>query len=128
MSKYSKHHRGRDRAPFASCSLLFRAPSASETPPIIALDAKPLSPLRSNEPMVMSGQATIAVEFLAQCDGLDALVVPLGGGGMLSGICVAAKSINPKIRIFGAEPKAGGFVKPLPLRACLSLSVSEHEG
>ena len=39
-----------------------------------------------------------------QVPDLDAIVVPVGGGGMLSGICIAAKGIKPSIRIFAAEP------------------------
>jgi len=55
---------------------------------------------------VIAGQGTIALEFLEQCPNLEALIVPVGGGGMLSGICITAKSLNPNIRIFAAEPKA----------------------
>ena len=58
----------------------------------------------SNEPMVISGQGTVALELLSQVPNLDALIVPLGGGGLISGISVAAKGIKPDIRIFGAEP------------------------
>ena len=50
------------------------------------------------------GQGTIALEFLEQCAGLQAIVVPVSGGGMLSGIAVAAKALEPGIRIIAAEP------------------------
>jgi threonine dehydratase len=53
---------------------------------------------------IMAGQGTLALEFLEQVADLDALVVPVGGGGMLSGVCIAAKAINPAIRIYAAEP------------------------
>lgn len=56
-----------------------------------------------NHPHVICGQGTIALEFLEQCT-LDAIIVPISGGGMISGIAVAAKSINPSIKIFAAEP------------------------
>jgi serine racemase len=55
---------------------------------------------------VIAGQGTIALEFLQQVPLLDALIVPVGGGGMLSGICIAAKALKPSIRIFAAEPLA----------------------
>ena len=42
--------------------------------------------------------------FCPQVPDLDAIVVPVGGGGMLSGICIAAKAINPDIKIYAAEP------------------------
>lgn len=59
----------------------------------------------SNDPLVIAGQGTVALELLDQVDGgLDAIVVPLGGGGLISGVCAAAKSLNPGLRIFGAEP------------------------
>lgn len=53
---------------------------------------------------VIAGQGTIAIEFLEQIPHLDAIIVPLGGGGMCSGITIAAKSINPRIKIIAAEP------------------------
>ena len=56
---------------------------------------------------VMSGQGSMFVEFNAQTAGkLDGLIVPVSGAGMLSGITVAAKAFNPKIKIFGVEPEA----------------------
>lgn len=59
-----------------------------------------------NHPDVMAGQGTLMLEFLEQVqDGLDCVIVPVGGGGMLSGCCVAAKGIDPSIRVFAAEPK-----------------------
>jgi len=53
---------------------------------------------------VIAGQGTAAVELLQDVPNLDAIVVPVSGGGLLSGICVAAKAIKPDIHIFGAEP------------------------
>lgn len=58
----------------------------------------------SNNPLVIAGQGTIALEFLNQVSELDAIIVPLGGGGLISGISAAAKGANPNIKIFGAEP------------------------
>lgn len=52
---------------------------------------------------VMAGQATIAVEMLNQQPFLDTLVVPVGGGGLISGVAVAVKHLQPKIRIIGVQ-------------------------
>jgi threonine dehydratase len=57
-----------------------------------------------NDPDVMSGQGTIALELLEQIADLDAIIVPVGGGGMCSGVAMAAKSLRPSIKIIGAEP------------------------
>src|SRR6266850_7330711 len=52
------------------------------------------------DPLVIAGQGTVALEMLEAVPDLDVLVVPVGGGGLISGIAVAAKSINSKIRLF----------------------------
>lgn len=52
---------------------------------------------------VMAGQGTIALEMLAAISDLDMLVVPMGGGGLISGIATAAKALKPSISIIGAE-------------------------
>ena len=57
-----------------------------------------------DHPDVIAGQGTAALELLADVPELDAVVVPVGGGGMLSGYCVAVKGTNPSVRVFGAEP------------------------
>ena len=58
-----------------------------------------------DDPDVIAGQGTIAVEILRQSRGeLDAIFVPVGGGGLIAGIAVYAKYLNPKIRIIGVEP------------------------
>ena len=53
---------------------------------------------------VIAGQGTAALELLDQVPQLDAIVVPVGGGGLLSGSCIAAKALHPSIRLFAAEP------------------------
>src|SRR5262249_35268150 len=52
---------------------------------------------------VICGQGTIALEMLAAQPDLEALVVPIGGGGMVSGIAVAARAVNPAIEVIGVE-------------------------
>jgi threonine dehydratase len=54
---------------------------------------------------IIAGQGTIALEMLEGGENLDALVVPVGGGGLVSGIAVAAKALKPGIAIFGVEAK-----------------------
>lgn len=53
---------------------------------------------------VIAGQGTSAFELLNDINDLDAIIAPVGGGGLLSGTSIAAKGFNPNIRIFGAEP------------------------
>jgi threonine dehydratase/serine racemase len=57
-----------------------------------------------NHPDVMAGQGTAAVELLAQVPDLDAVIAPVGGGGLLSGVCIGARGTRPTIRIFAGEP------------------------
>jgi threonine dehydratase len=54
---------------------------------------------------VVAGQGTVGLEMLEQVPELDVLVVPVGGGGLISGIALAAKSLRPGIRIYGVESK-----------------------
>jgi threonine dehydratase len=58
-----------------------------------------------DHPWTITGQGTAALEFLQQVSDLDTLLVPLGGGGLLSGTLIAAKTINPALRVFGVEPE-----------------------
>ena len=58
-----------------------------------------------DHPMIMAGQGTAALELLEETGPLDALITPVGGGGLLSGCATIAKAIAPAIRIFGAEPE-----------------------
>jgi len=53
---------------------------------------------------VMAGQGTVALELMEQVPDLDAIVCPIGGGGLISGVAVAAHGIDARIRILGAEP------------------------
>lgn len=74
-----------------------------------------------DHPDVIAGQGTAALELLEDVPDLDAVVSPVGGGGLLSGFCVAARGVNPAVRVFGAEPlgaddaarsKAAGMLIP----------------
>ncbi|MEM1398538.1 MAG: pyridoxal-phosphate dependent enzyme [Pseudomonadota bacterium] len=75
-----------------------------------------------NDPMVIAGQGTCAKEVFEGVSDLDALVVPIGGGGLISGSCLSRDALSPKTKIYGAEPqsansayqslKAGQIVAP----------------
>jgi threonine dehydratase len=56
-----------------------------------------------DDPFVMAGQGTVALEMLAEVADLDLIVVPIGGGGLVSGIAVATKALMPRIEIIGVE-------------------------
>ena len=59
-----------------------------------------------NDSQIIAGQGTIALEILSQMNDVDAIVVPVGGGGLISGIGVAAKSIRPEIEVIGVQSEA----------------------
>jgi threonine dehydratase len=56
-----------------------------------------------DDPLVIAGQGTIGLELLEQVEGLEAVVVPIGGGGLIGGIACAVKESNPKIRVIGVQ-------------------------
>ncbi|WP_265518288.1 beta-hydroxyaspartate dehydratase BhcB [Nitratireductor luteus] len=58
-----------------------------------------------NDPRVIAGQATCAKEIVEDIGELDAVVAPIGGGGMVSGCCLTLSTIAPKTKIYAAEPK-----------------------
>ena len=60
-----------------------------------------------DHPDVIAGQGTAARELLEETGGLDALLVPLGGGGLLSGCALAARALAPGCKVYGVEPEAG---------------------
>ena len=60
-----------------------------------------------DHPDVIAGQGTAAKELFEEVGALDALFVPLGGGGLLSGSALAAKALSPRCRLYGVEPEAG---------------------
>ncbi len=58
-----------------------------------------------NDPRVIAGQGTCSREFIEQTDGLDAVVAPIGGGGMVSGTCLTLSTLAPETAIIAAEPE-----------------------
>ena len=58
-----------------------------------------------NDPRVIAGQGTCAREFMEQTDGLDIVVAPIGGGGMISGTCLTLSHQAPDVQIIAAEPE-----------------------
>jgi threonine dehydratase len=58
-----------------------------------------------NHPDIIAGQGTTALELFEQIDNLDAVIAPVGGGGLIAGLCVTLRELAPRVRIFAAEPK-----------------------
>src|SRR5437879_4237334 len=57
-----------------------------------------------NDPDVIAGQGTCGLEIAQQLDDFDSVIVPVGGGGLISGISIAIKWVKPSARVFGVEP------------------------
>ncbi|HYD47227.1 MAG TPA: pyridoxal-phosphate dependent enzyme [Terriglobales bacterium] len=70
---------------------------------------------------VIAGQGTATLELLAQVPDLDALIAPVGGGGLMSGACIVARARAPRLRLFGAEP-GGADDAARSLAACRRLA------
>ena len=60
-----------------------------------------------DDPAIIAGQGTVALELIEDVGPLDALLVPLGGGGLTAGSCLAATALSPGVRVYGVEPAAG---------------------
>ena len=58
-----------------------------------------------NDPRVIAGQATCSAELIEQVEGLDAVIAPIGGGGMVSGCCLTLSHLAPQVQIYAAEPE-----------------------
>ncbi len=76
-----------------------------------------------NDEEVIAGQGTIALEIAEQLPDVDAIIVPIGGGGLISGIAYTIKTLNPHVKVYGVEAKGApcmknaiesGSLKPLP--------------
>ncbi|MGD9021332.1 MAG: threonine/serine dehydratase [Lysobacterales bacterium] len=57
---------------------------------------------------IISGQGTACLELAEQCPGLDIVLTPVGGGGLISGTAIAARALSPNVAVFGAEPEGAG--------------------
>jgi threonine dehydratase len=84
---YDRHHDDRD----AIARQIAEETGATFVPPY-------------DHPWTMAGQGTVALELLNQTPDLDALMTPIGGGGLSAGCSIAAKALRPAIRVFGVEP------------------------
>ncbi len=78
-----------------------------------------------DDPDIIAGQGTMALEILKQVPGLDAIVCPIGGGGLIAGISVAVKSLWPRVRVIGVESSSTGQFSAA-LRAGKPCSVPRH--
>jgi threonine dehydratase len=57
-----------------------------------------------NDREVIAGQGTIALELFEDAPELESIIVPVGGGGLIAGVAIAAKALNPRIKVYGVEP------------------------
>ncbi|HET6380752.1 MAG TPA: pyridoxal-phosphate dependent enzyme [candidate division Zixibacteria bacterium] len=86
-----------------------------------------------NDPDVIAGQGTLAAEVLDDWPACDAMVVPVGGGGLISGIGLYAKAVRPDLRLVGVQPSASppvyaylqsGSTRPMPIAPTLADAVA----
>jgi threonine dehydratase len=59
-----------------------------------------------DDPLTIAGQGTVGLEIMEDLPDAEAILVPVGGGGLIAGVAVAAKAINPQVRIIGVQPEA----------------------
>jgi threonine dehydratase len=71
-----------------------------------------------DDPLVICGQGTIGTEILEDLKDVDAVLVPVGGGGLIAGVSIAVKEINPHILVYGVEPEIG---------CCMKMSLEKKE-
>ena len=64
-----------------------------------------------DDPDVIAGQGTIGLELLKQLPDMDAVIVPVGGGGLISGVAFAIKSLNPKCKVYGVQAAGAASMK-----------------
>ncbi len=64
-----------------------------------------------NDEQVIAGQGTIALEILDQVPDMDAVVIPVGGGGLIAGMAYVLKTLNPRIKVYGVEAKGAPSMK-----------------
>jgi threonine dehydratase len=82
-----------------------------------------------DDPAIIAGQGTMGLEIMEQVPDVEAIVVPVGGGGLVAGVSLAVKSVMPRVRVIGVEPQraaaftaalAAGQVVKAPLRPTLA--------
>jgi threonine dehydratase len=83
-----------------------------------------------NDPWIVAGQGTIGLELHEQSPDLDAVIVPVGGGGLIAGIALVLKTLNPKIRMIGAQAEAlpsmkAALEKGAPIRLPPALTIAD---
>lgn len=83
-----------------------------------------------NDPGVVAGQGTIGLELYEQNPDLDAVVIPVGGGGLISGVALVLKTLNPKIRVIGVQAEAlpsmkAALEKGRPIRLPHSVTIAD---
>ncbi|XP_048475694.1 serine racemase isoform X2 [Rhincodon typus] len=79
--------------------------SRTETVSKVIMETQGILIHSNQDPLVIAGQGTIGLEILQQVPDVQAVVVPVGGGGMISGIAVAIKTQRPQVKIYAAEPE-----------------------
>ena len=60
-----------------------------------------------NDPRVIAGQAPVRANCIEQVPGLDAVIAPIGGGGMISGTCLTLSTIAPGVRVYAGRARTG---------------------
>ncbi|XP_062892609.1 serine racemase isoform X1 [Mobula hypostoma] len=78
----------------------------------------------NQDPLVIAGQGTIGLEILEQVPDVQAVVVPVGGGGLISGIAVAVKTQHPHVKIYAAEPENADDCYQSKRNGCLTPNAS----
>lgn len=76
-----------------------------------------------DDPDIIAGQGTLAIEILEEVGDLDAILVPVGGGGLISGIAIATKALRPRVRVIGVEPEGANDMQ-LSLAAGRRITIS----
>ncbi|HET7037711.1 MAG TPA: threonine/serine dehydratase [Thermomicrobiaceae bacterium] len=64
-----------------------------------------------DNPLIIAGQGTVGLEIMEQVPGVELIVCPVGGGGLISGVALAAKSLKPSVRVYGVEPEGASAMR-----------------
>lgn len=73
-----------------------------------------------NDPLVLLGQGTTALEIIDELKDVDAILVPIGGGGFASGVALATKAVNPHVKVIGVEPEGAACMENSFMRGTVS--------